>query len=128
MQLKQVLIYSAIALLVLLLLFCVYRWFTADKKEGFEETPSVFRMFYVDWCGHCRNAKPEFAKILSVDKVNGKPLQVLMINAEANQALASEFNVSSYPTFVLSKSTGENIPYMGHRNENAFMSFLESNM
>jgi thiol-disulfide isomerase/thioredoxin len=124
----QILCYALTALVLLYFIYVVYKWMTGPKKENFQDTPSVFRMFYVDWCGHCARAKPEFKKILNVDEVNGKPLQVLMINAEENAVLSNQFQVRSYPTFILTKSSGENITYTGLRSEGDFMNFLKSTM
>lgn len=148
METRKIIMYVIIALLVIAGIFYIYRWMTADKKEGFERMPinkkvgfeimpinqkvetmpAVFRMFYVDWCGHCRNAKPEFDKILGLSEVNGQPVKILKINAEVNQPLAMEFGVNSYPTFILSKSNGENLPYLGLRNADSFKNFLASNI
>ena len=127
-QLMQILKYVLIALIAISVVFLLYKWMTKGKKEAFEETPNVFRMFYVNWCGHCTRAKPEFKKILNVDQVNGNPLKVLMIDAEENGVLASKFGVSSYPTFILSKTDGSNIQYMGARESDEFMKFLNQNL
>jgi hypothetical protein len=41
----------------------------------------IIRFFYVDWCGHCKKAKPQFSQF----KVNGYPTIIAMINGKEVQ-------------------------------------------
>src|SRR3990167_8195162 len=59
--------------------------------------------FKMDWCGYCRNTKPEFQKFVEmggkgfvVDAASNKNLMV-KINENAKQW---GFNVNGYPTIV----------------------------
>lgn len=64
-------------------------------------------MFYADWCGHCRKAKPVYANIsnitqcqvntAAVDCDKHKDLIDKLNNSESSE---SGFNVRGYPTFV----------------------------
>ena len=58
-------------------------------KENFtdvetEEGKSKLVMYYADWCGHCKRAKPEMVKLEEKlkeqnNKVNGKEVEVVYV-------------------------------------------------
>lgn len=61
-------------------------------------------MFYVNWCPHCRKAKPVWAQLktkLDGHTINGTTLSVEMVNCEADKKQAAAFKVNAYPTFKL---------------------------
>lgn len=60
--------------------------------------------FYVNWCPHCRSAKPVWAQLeKSLDgmDVGGYTVHLEKINAEADRRRASLFKVNQYPTVKL---------------------------
>ena len=80
-------------LILLLVLFLIYKGFLVTK-EGFQSSSGkkkdcVIRMFYVDWCGHCKNAKPKFKTFMEQNNntnVNGTTVVVEMVDCEKNDA------------------------------------------
>ena len=44
----------------IILSLALVSYFRKDSKEYFEDNNNIFRMFYVDWCPHCQDAKPIF--------------------------------------------------------------------
>jgi|GEM_PF-647348 len=64
--------------------------------------------FWAGWCGPCRFMLPILKRILEDAELKDK-LTLLKINADAdeNQELIGEFDVSGLPTFVLIKSDGK---------------------
>lgn len=87
--------------------------FTSNKND------SIFRMFYVDWCPHCKTAKPEFIKC----KKSHKGVQFKLLNGEADEDAVKAFGVDGYPTFILTKN-GKNTHYEGERTSEGFSKWL----
>ena len=100
---------------------------TSESFQSSDSGTSEFILFYVDWCGYCKTAKPEFEQILSVNQVNGKPIKITAVNAEKEVELAKKYGVKGYPTIILLKG-GEKTVYEGGRTKDEFMSFLNQNM
>tara|TARA_B100000575_G_C23143146_1_gene665917 strand:- start:2925 stop:3377 length:453 start_codon:yes stop_codon:yes gene_type:complete len=136
---EQLVLLSVVSLLVLgFILYmckdCVQNKFrnmglTGSEVETFQNNDMVFRMFYVNWCGHCKAAKPEFKKLLNKSPYKGK-IKIEMIDSEENEEnakLAEESGVEGYPTIILMKN-GEPVPYNGDRTYSAFVEFLDSHM
>jgi thioredoxin 1 len=122
---KRTLIYIGIGVVVFIILAYSIWYFTREK---YQEPPCVFRMFYVEWCGHCKQAKPIFNPMVGTTKINNKPVEIVMVNADNDPQLAQQFGVNGFPTFILTNSKGQNIKYDGQRSESAFKSFLEQNV
>ena len=86
----------------------MYFYFSKSVKESFSDNNNdcVVRMFYVNWCGHCKKTKPDFQTFMEQNNnttINGKKIKVEMIDCEENKQnadLASKFNVKGYPTIV----------------------------
>jgi thiol-disulfide isomerase/thioredoxin len=96
---------------------------------GGQEEEITFTMYYAPWCGHCRNAKPEFEKLIDhADKhlINGKKIICKMVNCEAeeNKDVAKKEDIHGYPTFKLKSSKRKEV-YNGDRHRNAFIEYLE---
>jgi thioredoxin 2 len=60
--------------------------------------------FWAEWCGPCRVAAPEFAKLAKERR--GK-LFVAKVNTDELTEVASRFGIQSIPTFVLFKGGQE---------------------
>ena len=90
-------------LLVVLVVLVIY-YVNQNTNEGFEGDRPVLYLFYVDWCPHCKTAKPkvnELKKELNNKKINKKHVDVELVNCEENKELAKQFNVRAYPTVYL---------------------------
>ena len=85
-----------LVLLVILVVLVVY--YIRQNNEGFSERPTVY-FFYVDWCPHCKTAKPKVQEF----KKNNSNVNVKEVNCEKEKELAKKFNVRAYPTVYLVK-------------------------
>lgn len=104
-------------------LFALSRRTDEEPDDG---TP-VFRMFGVSWCGHCKDAKPEFVRLGTSQTVNGRKVRIQFVDAEKKEALAKQFGVDSYPQFYLTID-GRNVAYNGERKYEAFLAFLNQSV
>jgi thiol-disulfide isomerase/thioredoxin len=108
-----------------------YNYRTSPEIETFSNNECVVRMFYVNWCGHCKKSKPEFQQFMQKynnTQVKGKNVKIEMIDCEensANKQLASKYNVKGYPT-IIAHLNGKNIDYEGERNTSGFDTWLNS--
>lgn len=107
-KMKPLHLVLAVALLVVLV---VVGMRLMNKSEGFNNNtkePVTVYFFYVDWCPHCTNAKPEVAALEQElasqnNLVNGVPVKVKQVNCDEEKELAAEHNVKAYPTVVAVK-------------------------
>jgi thiol-disulfide isomerase/thioredoxin len=64
--------------------------------EAFDNNSSPeFVMYYAEWCGHCKRAKPEFTKLM--ESYNG-PIKLSMIDCEENKEIAEKQQIKGFPT------------------------------
>ena len=107
-RMKPLHLVLAVALLVVLV---VVGMRLMNKNEGFNNNtkePVTVYFFYVDWCPHCTNAKPEVAALeqelaTQNNLINGVPVEVKQVNCDEEKELAAEYNVKAYPTVVAVK-------------------------
>jgi thioredoxin 2 len=71
----------------------------AEFDEILKESPvPVLVDFWAAWCGPCRTAAPEVAKVAQT--MAGKVL-VLKVNTEQEQQLSARYNIRSIPNFAV---------------------------
>ena len=99
------------------------------KQESFTDDSKMnVKMFYVDWCGHCKSTKPGFKEFM--DKYNGsevnkKHVTIEMINCEENEKLASEYEIKGYPTIIAEVNGEKKVYDSSDRTASGFQSWLE---
>ena len=116
-------------LLVVLVVLVVY-YVNQNTNEGFESEKPKLYMFYVDWCPHCKTAKPKVLKLkeeLNNKKINNKKVDVELVNCEENKALAEKHKVRAYPTLILVKGE-EKVEYDRGVTEENLKEFLNNNV
>ena len=74
-------------------------------------------LFYVDWCPHCKTAKPEWESLKSEyegKQINGYTVTFTEYNCTAetseNEELMNKYKIEGYPTIKLLKG-GQVIEY-----------------
>lgn len=96
---------------------------------GGQEEEITFTMYYAPWCGHCRNAKPEFEKLKKImvkQPIDGIKIICKMVDCEAeeNKDVAKKEDIHGYPTFKLKSSKLMEV-YKGDRECDAFFEYLK---
>lgn len=119
------------------ILYVVFGYY--GGKQGFQN-PTVgssrpnaptFTMCHATWCGHCKNALPDFQKFAANGKVvvNGQEVIVQALEATENaKELKSLPEVKGYPTFVLQTVDGNTVEYRGPRTPDGYLAFLNENL
>ena len=77
-------------------------------------------IFFANWCGHCKAAKPEFED--AVQKSNGK---IIMIDADdpASGTLRKKYSIQGFPS-IIKISRNSYIKYNGDRTSDGILEFL----
>ena len=96
MKRENVVVYVLLAVLVLLVVYYVMK-----NREGFNAHPEtvVVYFFFVDWCPHCKNAKPAVQEVQQ-EYANNNRVEIRAVDCEdpANKDLVREYNVQAFPT------------------------------
>ena len=113
--------------IIILVLLAMYFRSENKNKESFQ-TASTFYFFNVAWCGHCKNAKPEWDKLVKSKKAKATGIKLVSIDAEdeQNKQLVEKYNIESFPTFILKKSDGNTVEYNDERTMKNMLSFLQA--
>jgi thiol-disulfide isomerase/thioredoxin len=81
-----------------------------DVTNDVSTKPAELLLFYVDWCPHCKTAKPEWENLkaeIEGNKINGYNIMFTEYNCttetdEINQ-LVNKYKIEGYPTIKLLK-------------------------
>ena len=107
----------------------------ASHKENFATNDMdgiSVKMFFVDWCGHCKTTKPGFKQFMEQkngSEVKNKKVKIEMINCEENERnakLASKYQVKGYPTIIAESNGKKHVYENADRTANGFSKWLES--
>ena len=118
--------WQTIAIIIVVLLLCVFAYYTynqyVDAKTAFqanrENIPkdansnktATLMLFYVDWCPHCKTAKPEWESLKSEydgKNINGYTITFVEYNCTKetpeNQSLMDKYKIEGFPSIILNK-------------------------
>jgi thiol-disulfide isomerase/thioredoxin len=103
---------------------------TADGKDtgGPGDKSAQLYLFKVDWCPHCKSAKPVFDSVekeLNGRPINGYVVSFKTVDCEAEPDMADKFKVEGYPTIKLVKN-GEVIEYDAKPDKDNILVFLKT--
>lgn len=97
------------------------------KQKFMKDDDPALVMFYADWCGFCKQVKPEFIKFKDQLKKMDTRNKAVMINSDENPDLMKKFNINSFPTFKYFPrgiKNGNPVEYDGGRDFQSFMKFM----
>lgn len=81
--------------------------------------------FVADYCGHCKNLKPEY--LAAAKKLYGTGIRFAQIEAPQNQQLSSRFGIRGFPTIKVfgpgPKSDAKAMEYQGERSAEAIANY-----
>lgn len=75
----------------------------------------------VEWCPHCRAAKPTLE---AVSQVLGTIVPVYSVDGDARPDVAKQLGVEGFPTIVYVTEDGRRFVYEGDRTVDAITSFV----
>lgn len=94
-----------------------------------EEVVTLY-FFGVEWCPHCKHAKPEWESFVKDNEnktFNGKKVNFVMVDCDKDSALADKYDVSGYPTIKL--DTGADvIEFKSKPEKDALTQFLNNSL
>ena len=85
-------------------------------------------LFKVDWCPHCKTAKPVFdeaEKNLNGKQVNGYTIVFKTVDCEGEPEMADKFKIEGFPTIKLVKD-GQVIEYDAKPDTEKIGEFLDT--
>ena len=102
--------------------------FQNKKTSGSGEY--TFTMYYADWCGHCKTAKPGFKSLAESGPVvvNGKKCTVQLVSPEKEPEKAKDKPIRGFPTFLFESPDGQVVEYKGERNTDSYLKFINDTL
>lgn len=120
--------WQTIAIIIVVIFLSIFAYYTykqyVETKTSFranrENIPNdensnktaTLMMFYVDWCPHCKTAKPEWESLKSEydgKQINGYTVSFIEYNctneSEDINQLMDKYNIEGYPTIKLLKDS-----------------------
>jgi thiol-disulfide isomerase/thioredoxin len=118
-----------ILLSVTLLLLIIIRYY-GSRYEGFEGNSGSKQVIIckADWCGHCKNAAPEFQKLVSASPItlkDGSTAVVKILDADKDKSEIGKYKVRGFPTILI--ADGSKITeYPGDRTASGVINYLNT--
>ena len=123
---KPIFIFIGILFSVLLLLKYNFLEPYEDYQEGFAGASKSIVVCKADWCGHCKEAAPEFDKLMATSPMtlkDGSKITVKVLDADRNKDEIKQYNIKGYPTILI--GDGSNMTeYPGPRTYDGVVEFL----
>jgi len=100
---------------------------TINNIKQFKElisnkSKAIVAKFYANWCGPCKNMKPNFRFI---SEKFYKDFEFIEIDIDKNEYLAKQYNIKSIPTLVIFKDGKIQGKLKGYNNINSLENFIK---
>ena len=121
-----------IVMVVLVLLLCVYLYneHINKKVEMFDDGVAELMFFSAEWCGHCKDFKPVWSKL--VTKMEKEPYKNKIIlqnyDNDKDNEIFKKYNVKQFPTIIRKKEDGTTTIFEGNRDLQTLTSFVDNNL
>tara|TARA_B110001450_G_C17551843_1_gene453001 strand:- start:510 stop:917 length:408 start_codon:yes stop_codon:yes gene_type:complete len=116
---------SIICVLLVILVILVIYYIYQNNREGFDGDTNVLYFFYVDWCPHCKTAKPVISEL--EEELGDKKVRIEKVNCEENKSLPKKYGVQAYPSIILVKGE-ERIEYDAGVSKEGLKEFITNNL
>jgi len=123
---KPIFIVIAILFLLLLLLKFKFQAHIDIYSEGFADSSKSVVICKADWCGHCKEAAPDFQKLVAASPItlnNGSKVTVKMLDADRNKDELEQYKPKGFPTIFIADGASMT-EYPGPRTYNGVIDFL----
>lgn len=119
---KKYVLYAIAVIVFIIVCYICYVYFTKKSTQSNDEYVANRRykegelksaeliLFYVDWCPHCKTAKPEWDKVKEQyqgKSINGYTILMTEHNcteeSAGNEELLNRYKIEGYPTIKLLK-------------------------
>lgn len=97
-----------------------------DFDEGFAGSSKSIIVCKADWCGHCKQAAPEFNKLLQASPMtlkDGSKVTVKVLDADQNKDEIKNYSIRGYPTILITDGANTT-EYPGPRTYDGLIQFL----
>jgi thioredoxin-like negative regulator of GroEL len=98
---------------------------TAQNLENGMHSGNWIILYYADWCGHCKQFKPEWENLKSMVPSH---INTAEIESENIQHMKSNPQIQGYPTMKLYSNNKDIGDYNGERSGNAILAHLKKSM
>jgi thiol-disulfide isomerase/thioredoxin len=90
-----------------------------------KEDPTIVK-YYADWCGHCKNLKPEWDKACAPLKKSTKNFNIAEANEKAIPYINSYSKVPGYPSILYLEKGDKKDMYSGEHNAESLRTWMDA--
>lgn len=114
---------ALVALAALLIIFLYrFNYFGTGSSQIKALPKDGLVLFHAPWCGHCHRLMPKWRAVKEMIYHDGRPLQVLEVNADESRSIVLDAGVNSFPTIILYEN-GVPTVYEGDRSIESIYAF-----
>jgi len=101
-----------------LIVFAVFKY----KKEYFGNDDATITFYYMEGCGWCKKAKPEWEKCKEM--APSKNIKTKEVSADEMTSADKQKDINGFPTFIVTIN-GQDTKYDGERTASSMLNFAD---